>query len=76
MKFNAWKVTDENVFVQISEIHMGDEGADPKTQPTVDFWRLDRRSGQWWVEYPAPGEGWISYEAYRDNRRFKRTANP
>ena len=58
-----------SVFVQISEIHKGDDGADPNTHPTVDFWRVNRKTGQWKVGWPAPGEGSISYELYRSIRK-------
>ena len=65
LDIHAWRVTDQYVDVQVSEIHTRDDGADPQTHPTVAFLRVDRLTGQWEVEWPAPAEGWISYEAYR-----------
>ena len=61
----AWRTTDEYVHVQVREIHKGDDGADANTQPTVAFFRVDRKSGEWEVEWPAPGEGWVPYNLYR-----------
>ena len=63
LAFYPWKVTDEFVHVQISEIHVDGDGADPQTHPTIAFFKLDRTSGQWWVSWP-PGEGWLSFEYY------------
>lgn len=71
---HAGNVTGQYVEVQVSEIHKGADGADPSTQPTVAFFRVDRRTGQWEVEWPAPGEGWIAYEAYRAELRRKEAA--
>lgn len=57
--FHAFVKPDE-IVVGLNEIHLGDDGADPKTHPTINFFRIDK-SGQWTVAWPAPGEGWIPY---------------
>jgi hypothetical protein len=74
LAFYPSQETDQHIEVQISEIHKGDDGADPNTHPTVNFWRVDRRTGQWEVAWPAPGEGWISYEQFRAKQKSEVTA--
>lgn len=61
-------VGERYIDLVVNEIHRGDDGADPNTGPTVNFFRAEHMTGQWEVEWPAPGEGWLAYEEWLAHR--------
>ena len=68
LNIEVMSVGDTMIDIVINEIHLGDDGADPMTGPTVNFFRVNRRTGGWEVVWPAPGEGWLSYDAWLVHR--------
>ena len=64
LALTAWKTNGTHIFVRVTSNQNGGDRKPSALHSTVDSFRMSRRTGQWEVEWPAPGKGWLDYYLY------------